>query len=225
MMTNYYSEKLSAKKLRRVYEVVPPRVRQYLDAELDFTLGKIQPSDTVLELGCGYGRVLDHLAEKAAITVGVDTSLGSLRIVRSVQIGELVCLPAMMDASQLGLRDDCFDVVVCIQNGISAFNVDRLQLLREAIRVTRRGGIVLLSTYAEEFWNDRLRWFELQAAEGLLGEIDYDRTGDGNIVCKDGFTASTVGPGEFRQLAEKLGVRAAFTTVDHSSLFCEITVA
>lgn len=78
---------------------------------------------------------------------------------------------------------------------------------------------------ADAFWDERLAWFEAQAAEGLLGEIDYERTGDGTIVCKDGFTATTFGPEDFKALASSLGLRAALGEVDRSSLFCEIVKA
>jgi 2-polyprenyl-6-hydroxyphenyl methylase/3-demethylubiquinone-9 3-methyltransferase len=127
-----------------------------------------------------------------------------------------------MDGAALGFVDGVFDVVLCIQNGLSAFKVDQRTLVGECLRVARCGGLVLLSTYAERFWADRLAWFRLQAEHGLLGEIDEDRTRDGMIVCKDGFTATTVTPGRFRALADGLGVRARIDEVDGSSLFCEI---
>ncbi len=73
-----------------------------------------------------------------------------------------------------------------------------------------------------ERWEEALAWFEQQAAEGLVGEIDYARTGDGTIVCRDGFTATTFGPEDFKALASSLGWRAALAEVDGSSLFCEI---
>ena len=52
-------------------------------------------------------------------------------------------------------RDGGFDVVVCIQNGISAFHVDRRLLIERAVRLARQGGQVLFSTYSERFWPDR----------------------------------------------------------------------
>jgi 2-polyprenyl-6-hydroxyphenyl methylase/3-demethylubiquinone-9 3-methyltransferase len=69
-----------------------------------------------------------------------------------------------------------------------------------------------------------LAWFQLQSAQGLLGEIDWAATGAGVIVCKDGFRASTVGPDEFRALAAGLGRRVEVEEVDGSSVFCEIAV-
>jgi 2-polyprenyl-6-hydroxyphenyl methylase/3-demethylubiquinone-9 3-methyltransferase len=128
-----------------------------------------------------------------------------------------------MDAVALGFADHVFDVVACLQNGISAFKVDQRDLIREAVRVTRPGGVALFSSYAERFWDHRLAWFKLQADEGLLGEIDWDQTGDGVIVCKDGFRATTVSPEEFRELAASLDLPCSVREVDESSVFCTLT--
>ena len=109
-------------------------------------------------------------------------------------------------------------------NGISAFGIDRGTLLRQALRVVRPGGLLVFSTYSERFWDDRLKWFEAQADAGLVGEIDYGRTGNGEIVCRDGFHTGLVTPDEFRQLCSGLGLEADVTEVDGSSLFCTIRV-
>jgi len=221
-MSGYYDDRLAAARLRRVYEVASPRVRQYLAAELDYVLTRIEATDVVLELGCGYGRIIGPLAAKCRLVIGVDTSFASLALARDeLALYENVRL-INADAARLGCRDDMFDVVACIQNGISAFHVDPGELVAEAVRVTRPGGRVLFSSYAEAFWEERLAWFEAQAAEGLLGEIDYERTGDGVIVCRDGFTATTFAPKDFRALAASLGLAARVEEVDGSSLFCEI---
>lgn len=221
-MSGYYDNKLAAERLRRCYEIAPPRVRQYLEAEVRHVLSRIGPGDVVLELGCGYGRVLPALAERGRLVVGVDTSSASLALAREElkSYGNVLLVNA--DAVRLGLRDGAVDVVVCVQNGISAFYVDPGELMAEGVRVARPGGVALFSSYAGAFWEERLAWFELQAAEGLLGEIDYGRTGDGVIACKDGFTATTFRAEDFRALAASLGLEARVEEVDGSSLFCEI---
>ena len=53
-----------------------------------------------------------------------------------------------------------------------------------------------------------------------MGEIDEGATGSGVIVCRDGFSATTVSPDEWRQLADRVDVRAEAVEVDGSSLFC-----
>ncbi|NIS63012.1 MAG: class I SAM-dependent methyltransferase, partial [Proteobacteria bacterium] len=98
------------------------------------------------------------------------------------------------------------------------------KLITEAMRVTRSGKKVLFSSYSERFWEHRIEWFRIQSDHGLIGEIDYDATGDGVIVCKDGFRASTVDPDDFISLTSGFGIVPTITEVDDSSIFCEIPV-
>ncbi|MBA7595940.1 hypothetical protein ES703_02907 [subsurface metagenome] len=221
-MSSYYKDKLSADWLKRCYEIATPRVRQYLEAEIGHVLEKINVGDTVLELGCGYGRVLSRLMHKAGLVIGIDTALNSLFLGWEMLGSISNCLLFNMDSVQLGFHDRIFDLVLCIQNGISAFHVDHRDLMRESIRVTKHGGTVLFSTYSNKFWKHRLEWFQLQSNAGLLGEYDKEKTHDGVIVCKDGFTAITVQPEQFLSLTEEFDVDAKIIEVDESSLFCEI---
>jgi len=221
-MSGYYSDNLSADRLKQVYEIASPRIRQYLDAEIAHVLQKIQPGDTVLELGCGYGRVFDRLCDTADQVIGIDSSLSSLahgkKNLKNLSNCSLLC----MDAVQLAFCDRAFNVVVCIQNGISAFHVDQRELVKESVRVLKPGGTALFSSYSDKFWDERLVWFEQQAEAGLLGAIDYHKTGDGEIVCKDGFTATTMRPGQFLTLIADMDVHAEIVEVDSSSVFYEI---
>lgn len=222
-MINYYNEKLSAKKLRRVYEIAPQRVQQYFDAEVNHVLQKIHPQDLVLELGCGYGRILPALSKKAKNVIGIDTSFSSLSLGKEMFGSISNCFFVQMNAVHLSFPKNVFDAVVCIQNGISAFHVDRKDLVHESLRVTKPNGVVFFSSYSEKFWNDRLEWFHLQSEAGLLGEIDFEKTRNGNIVCKDGFTATTVSPEQFKKLTFGLdNVEIKIEEVDESSIFCEL---
>jgi SAM-dependent methyltransferase len=223
-MGDYYREKLSAERLRRVYQIAPPRVQQYLGAEIEHVLELIHPGETVLELGCGYGRVLGSMSQKAGRAVGIDTSLGSLVMAREELAGQDHLHLVQMDAIRLGFHDTTFDLVACVQNGISAFHVDQRKLIRESVRVTRPGGRVLFSSYSDKFWDHRLEWFRLQSQAGLLGEIDPEKSRPGHIVCRDGFTATTVGAEQFRELTAGLPARVEAYEVDGSSLFCEISL-
>jgi len=200
-------------------------VKQYLEAEIDFVLNKIKPTDRVLELGCGYGRVLLLLAEKSGLAVGIDTALDSLRLHGDLCQNVPRCSVLAIDAGRLGFKDGQFDKVVCVQNGISAFKLEQKVLIAEALRVTRPGGSVILSSYTERFWEDRLAWFRLQAENGLIGEIDEENTGEGLIVCKDGFKSTTVTAHDFRALASSFGLVPLVTEVNGSSLFCELRKA
>lgn len=218
----YYVERLAGERLRRCYDIAPPEVRTYLNAEIEFVRSRIDTSDTVLELGCGYGRVLAKLAGHTSALMGIDTSVESLRFARTY-LTSVSCNLAAMDAVSLAFHDGVFDVTLCIQNGVSAFGIEATRLLSEALRVTREGGLVILSSYAESFWPHRLQWFEMQAAEGLIGEIDHEATGTGVIVCKDGFRATTFGPEAFRDLASTAGIIPRIIEAN-GAIICELRV-
>ena len=219
-MQDYYSQKLSADRLMRVYEVASPRVRRYLESEVEFAKSQFAPDSTVIELGCGYGRVLPPLAEKAGLVVGIDSSIDSIKAGIDFLSDCSNCSLAVMSAEHLGFADSTFDAVICIQNGISAFKVDPVALVRESLRVCKDGGAAIFSTYSDKFWDHRLEWFEEQSKHGLLGEIDYEKTGNGNIVCRDGFTATTFTARQFEKIGHELDVMFEITEVDDSSLFC-----
>lgn len=223
-MTDYYSQSLYGKRLKRVYDIAPPRVRQYLKAEIEYVLEEIRGMNQIIELGCGYGRVLKILSPHVKNVVGIDTSGKTLRYARQYLSEVQNCHLLQMDASRLGFEPERFDAVLCIQNGLSAFRVDSRTLIREAIRVVRPGGLLLFSSYSPKFWEHRLEWFRLQAEEGLIGEIDEDRTENGIIVCRDGLRLTFVGEDQFSKLfaSEKTGV--SIVEVDESSVFCRVEV-
>jgi len=222
-MGGYYELHLSGSRLQRVYDIASPRIRRYLQAETDQVIRRVHGDTRVLELGCGYGRVLREIARHVGQAVGNDTSRASLVLASSYLRGVGNCDLVQANAARLAFPEAAFDATICIQNGISAFGVDRQRLVAEAVRVTRKGGVVLFSTYSPRIWLDRLGWFRAQSEVGLLGELDEAGSHDGMIVCKDGFRSQAVSDTELRTLFERVDQEAEIYEVDGSSLFAEVT--
>lgn len=224
MKKDYYSGTLYGERLKRCYDIAPPRVKQYLDAEIEYIVEEIGGTDQVLELGCGYGRVMKLVSPCVRTVVGVDTSGKTLAFAQEYLSRSLNCHIVQMDAACLGFQSDIFDAVLCIQNGLSAFHVDSKLVVNEAIRVTRPNGVVLFSSYSPKFWKHRLEWFQLQSAEGLVGEIDESKTGEGLIVCRDGFRATLVREYQLRKLFSSERTEVSIVEVDESSVFARVKV-
>jgi SAM-dependent methyltransferase len=117
----------------------------------------------VLELGCGTGLILARIAEIAAEAVGIDLSEGMAQRARDrgldVRIGSVCDLP---------FEDDQFDLTCSFK--VLAHIPDIEAAVREAVRVTRPGGHLLL-----EFYNP---WSLRYLAKKLAGPqpISNDRT-------------------------------------------------
>ncbi|MFH1023604.1 MAG: methyltransferase domain-containing protein [Planctomycetota bacterium] len=110
-----------------------------------------------LDVGCGAGHHAAWLAGGGWRVTGVDIAAGALSLLRAR--GGVGAVQA--EASTLPFSNGTFDLVYCgalIQN-----HPDGPAVLREAVRVTRPGGVVILETYnrrsVNALWCAVRRWF------------------------------------------------------------------
>ena len=152
---NYYAQGLHSEKLYQVYQTTIPEVLQYFDAEIEFIRGQMRGNEKVLELGAGYGRVMKKLAPHAGCIVGIDISEDTVnfgkKYLKDVSNTQL----KVMDANKLDLEEK-FDVVLCLQNGLSAMKNEGRHLVDQALGVLAPGGKAYFSSYSPKFWSYRL---------------------------------------------------------------------
>ena len=221
MGDNYYNDKLNAEKLFKVYDTKIMRIKQYLKAEIDYVRSSINADETVIELGAGYGRIIKEIAPFCKSVIGIDISENNVMLAKEYLKNLPNASVLKMNVHSIELKST-FDIVLCLQNGISSMGMTP-EDIKNIMNLVNSGGSVFFSTYSAKFWDCRLEWFEEQAAKGLLGEIDTENTGDGVIVCKDGFRATTRSPEEFEKLGRMTGYPLKIVEVDNSSLFLVIS--
>ena len=217
MEKNYYAENLNSQKLYQVYETSLPRIKRYLEAEIEFVRARLSGRERVLELGAGYGRIVKELAPFCASIVGMDISEENVALGRRYLKDFPHAGMVVMDVHDMRF-DRQFDVVLCLQNGLSAMRADD-RVIKDIIGLLAPGGAAYFSSYSAKFWDCRLKWFEEQASKGLLGAIDPERTKYGVIVCTDGFKATTHTPDDFERIGAASGYPYQVTEVDDSSVF------
>lgn len=207
-MTGYYAKKLSGARLSEVYNTSVERVRRYLDQEIEFVRRRLRGVERVLELGAGYGRIMKRIAPFAHSVVGIDISADSVARGREYLKNLPNC--TLLEGDVHGMEyDGGFNMVLCLQNGLSAIQGDPADTVERSLRAIVPGGEAFFSTYAPGFWEWRLAWFREQAEKGLIGELDMERTVSGRIVCKDGFTATTFSEDDLVTLEKRPAVPSA----------------
>ena len=116
----------------------PPGFRGMYDRLQDTIDAYVQPTDVVLDAGCGSGRVFQHrLAGRVRRVVGIDVTgepRGNANIDDAAK-GDLGALP---------LRDASFDLIV--MSHVAEHLVEPEAVFRELARVLRPGGRLLLLT-------------------------------------------------------------------------------
>lgn len=140
LLETYDSEAKAYDESRRIFERgrFATRERKIYDEY-------ISEGSRILVVACGTGRHLDYLVTKAKCEViAVDLSLEMLKIARTK------CRPAALFhgvAEALPFADEAFDVII-VSRAFYLF-IDKLSFLREAYRVLKVRGSILMSTISE----------------------------------------------------------------------------
>ncbi|RUW03094.1 MAG: class I SAM-dependent methyltransferase [Mesorhizobium sp.] len=126
-------------------DVINPPRKSDNQTELIWNLLSLVKGNAVLELGCGYGRIANRLAEKGAHVAGLD-------------ISPILLKKAQADAAELGVNveyavgdmrslpwRDRFDAVFLWYTTFGYFDdTDNERVLREAASSLRKGGRLLI---------------------------------------------------------------------------------
>jgi ubiquinone/menaquinone biosynthesis C-methylase UbiE len=112
--------------------------------QLEFAVKTLRSGDRVLEVGCGTGRFSLYLAQRGFSVVAVDPSPDMLAVAASKCSHLDMVRFEQVEGATLGFDDATFDFVFAIRVLNQAESEEQaLQMIREMIRVARRGGLVL----------------------------------------------------------------------------------
>lgn len=147
----YAEHRVLAERLRRFWG----RVAREQDT---FLAGFLVPGERVLEVGCGYGALVQHLRTRGFTAVGVDPDLPSLRAGRAV-LGPFSL--AAGDAASLPFPSQSWDLLVFRD---SWHHLDQARALAEAERLCR-GSILIFEPNLMPL---------LKLARRLVGHADHE---------------------------------------------------
>ncbi len=94
----------------------PKEVQEYLDNEIEFINTHLVKGKSILEIGCGFGRLLEILSKNSKKVTGIDYSKNLLRIARERLKDKKNIELHHMNAKKLDFKDNSFDYVVCLDN-------------------------------------------------------------------------------------------------------------
>ena len=107
--------------------------------------GAVREGSLLLDLACGGGLLAPHVADKGHRHVGLDLSPTALPLAREHGV-----LPVRGDVTRLPFADAVADVVVAGE--VLEHVADPPALVREACRVLKPGGTLVLDTIAATWW-------------------------------------------------------------------------
>lgn len=147
----------------------------------------IKNGDAVLDLGCGGGKTVYKLCKLTDGKVsGIDYSELCVKNARklnqsNIRIGKAEILQASV--SSLPFDDSCFDKIIAVETYY--FWPDKLNDLKEALRVLKRGGKIMLVFEMLEDKENPGKW---SAVESKLGIKAVSAGGIAEALAQAGFT-------------------------------------
>ncbi|MAX81147.1 MAG: SAM-dependent methyltransferase [Crocinitomicaceae bacterium] len=120
------------------------RLKQQLD---------LQDTDTILDVGCGNGFLLEHLAPRNALA-GVDYAEQMINLANSRLQGDF----RVASADQLPFENEQFDKVLCysILHYMQGETMGQ-KVLEECIRVTKKGGVIFIGDILDQTEENRIK--------------------------------------------------------------------
>jgi cyclopropane fatty-acyl-phospholipid synthase-like methyltransferase len=135
-----------------------------------FSYAHVEPGMCVLDLGCGRGEIVRHVARLGAACFGIDYSNAALNLSRQALKDELgIHGVARSDAKFLPFGDDAFDRVLIFDVVEHLYPWELKACLDEAFRVLKRGGKVIVHT-APNRWYDAYAYPWVRRLRKLMGD-------------------------------------------------------
>lgn len=186
----FYQRDHEVNFIDRAYALAPDRVSSGLAAELARLYYDLRESHTVLEIGCGTGRILERIAPLVRSVTGIDFVPFYIRIAAERLAHEQNAILQVADATCLSFENNAFDLVICMQNTLGGMDESaQVQALQEAHRVLSPNGLMIVSSYAECSLEARLEWYAILLQHGLMGRIDAEKSNKHIVVTEDGFAS------------------------------------
>lgn len=132
-----------------------PAYQELFEAEKSYVLNNVPTNSRVLDVGCGDGRNIQTILQKTKNIIGIDTDKYIIKEVQekfkninTIEIKE-------GDASKIPLDSSSVDVITLL---VVLMNLDQSKQLffNEAARVLKKDGVLIVSTYSEHAFDERM---------------------------------------------------------------------
>lgn len=143
----------------RVLKAPTPAYQELFDAEKTYLITNISNGSKVLDIGCGEGRNMKSILESTPNVYGVDMDAKAVEDAKeNFKNNEGVHI-VQGEAKALPFEDGSFDVATLLMI-LPNLNNDKEAALKEAARVLKDGGFVVVSTFAETAFDERMEIYK-----------------------------------------------------------------
>ena len=121
------------------------------------------------------------------------------------------------NAKKMHFPDDIFDYTICMGNTFGDFGRDKLKILKEMKRVTKKDGKIVISVYSENSLNTRIEEYK------KVG-VKIKKIRDGTVYAEDGLVMEQFTKERLNNIFKSTGLKAKIIKLNPISYLCEAVV-
>lgn len=187
----------------KVLEAPTPAYQELFDSEKQYIKDNIPHDAFVLDIGCGEGRNMQSIFEKTPHVYGVDMDPKAVEDAKRRFEGTDTIQVVCASATELPFKDGIFDTVTFLMILPNLEN-NKLPAIKESARVLKKDGKLILSTFAETAFDERMKVYK------QVG-VKIKRVEGTTLYFKGGITSEQF---SLEELIE-LGKQAGLEMIDH----------
>lgn len=144
----------------QVLKAPTPAYQELFDAEKEYLNTHIEPNSLVLDIGCGEGRNMQSILQKTQNVYGIDNDQKAVEDAKKKfeKIDTVKVVSASAD--KLPFEDETFDTVTFLMILPNLEN-NKDSSIGESARVLKKGGKLILSTFAETAFDERMKIYKI----------------------------------------------------------------
>ena len=202
---------------KRVVMNEPPIIKDWLSKEDLYLKKNIKNDSCVLDIGCGTGRSIKTIKDIAKKIVGIDNNKAVIGKIRKKLSKFNNVVIYCKDAENTSLKDNTFDYTICVGNTFGDFGHDKIKILKEMKRLTKKKGKIIVSVFSEKALPIRLKIYK--KAGMTLKKIGED----GTIITAEGINTEQFSQQKLKKIFSMIGLDVKIIKLNPISYICEAT--
>lgn len=186
----------------QVLEAPTSAYKELFEAEQKYLVENITPGSKVLDIGCGEGRNMASILKQTPYVYGIDNdqkvvddAIKNFKDIDTVKV-------LKTEAINLPFKNETFDVVTFLMI-LPNLEINKKETIKESARVLKKEGVLILSTFAETAFEERMKIYKQVNAD--IKKIE------GTKFTFNGFTSEQFSLQELIELGDIAGLKL----VDH----------
>lgn len=141
-----------------IQEHPTPMFAEFFEAERNFFLSRILPNSKVLDIGCGDGRNMRTILTITKDVTGIDNDSEAVQETKKNLADFHTTKILLADCLAMPFPENTFDTAILMTTLVN-FNRDKIKALKEASRVLKTDGKLIISVYSEDALDERMKMY------------------------------------------------------------------